>query len=78
MTEENLTLLNRISIDPKVCHGKPCIRGTRILASTILDALASGMTFKEIIDDYPSITDEDIKAVLLYHASLFTYEDDAA
>jgi len=77
VTEENLALLNRISIDPKICHGKPCIKGTRVPVFVILDALASGMTYEEIIDDYPPITDEDIKAAI-YYASLATYEDDAA
>jgi uncharacterized protein (DUF433 family) len=72
MTAENLTLLDRISIDPKICHGKPCIKGTRVPVFVILDALASGMTIKEIIDDYPPITNEDIKAAIYYASSLHT------
>jgi uncharacterized protein (DUF433 family) len=46
-------LLNRISINPNICFGKPCIRGHRIWVSLILDLLASGMTTQEILEDYP-------------------------
>lgn len=59
-------MLDRISIDPRVCHGKPCIKGTRIPVFVILDALAAGMTYEEISDDYPPITGDDIKAALSY------------
>jgi len=59
-------MLDRISIDPGVCHGKPCIKGTRVPVFVILDALASGMTYDEILDDYPPITGDDIKAALSY------------
>ena len=48
-------LLNRISIDPRVCFGKPCIKGTRIWVSLILDFLASGMTTDEVIKEYPGL-----------------------
>jgi uncharacterized protein (DUF433 family) len=61
-------LLQRISIDPEVCFGKPCIRGTRILVSLILDYLASGMTEAEVIAEYPQLTPEDIRAALAYGA----------
>jgi len=60
------TLLSRISIDPNICHGKPCIRGHRILVSLILDYLASGMTVEEILDGYPSIERDDIFACIYY------------
>jgi uncharacterized protein (DUF433 family) len=46
-------LLDRISVDPEVCHGKPCIKGTRILVSVILDNLAAGLTPQEIVEEYP-------------------------
>jgi len=59
-------MLDRISIYPRVCHGKPCIKGTRVPVFVILDALAAGMTYEEISDDYPPITNEDIKAALCY------------
>lgn len=60
----------RISIDPKVCHGKPCIKGTRIWVSLIVDNLAFGSTEEEVLDAYPSLTREDIKAALAYAAEM--------
>ena len=56
----------RISIDPKVCHGKPCIKGTRIWVSLIVDNLASGSTEEEVLAAYPSLKREDIEAALVY------------
>ena len=61
-------LLDRISIDPAVCGGKPCIRGTRIWVSLILDLLASGMSEAEVISQYPALKREDILAALAYGA----------
>ena len=63
-------LLARITLDPKICGGKPCIRGTRIYISIILDALAEGLTPEEIIDHYPSLQVEDIRAAVAYAAEL--------
>ncbi|MDP2755492.1 MAG: DUF433 domain-containing protein [Nitrospirota bacterium] len=63
-------LLNRISVDPNICFGKPCIRGTRIWVSLILDFLASGMTIKEIIEEYPQLTEDDIRAAIAYGAEM--------
>lgn len=63
-------LLERISIDPNVCFGKPCIQGTRIWVSLILDFLANGMSFKEIIKGYPQLTEEDIRAAIAYGAEM--------
>ena len=63
-------LLNRISIDPNVCFGKPCIRGTRIWVSLLLDFLASGMTVEEILAEYPQLTVEDIYAAIAYGAEM--------
>lgn len=57
-------LLSRISIDPNVCFGKPCFRGHRIWVSLILDFLASGMTVKEILQEYPGLAEEDVYACL--------------
>ncbi len=68
-------LLNRISTDPKICHGKPCIKGTRIMVSVILDNLASGLTTEEIIAEYPELKPEDIKAAIAYAAELAREED---
>jgi uncharacterized protein (DUF433 family) len=61
-------LMNRISIDPNVCFGKPCIKGTRIWVSLVLDYLASGMTEAEIREDYPQLSHEDILAAIAYGA----------
>jgi uncharacterized protein (DUF433 family) len=63
-----MELLNRISINPNVCFGKPCIRGTRIWVSLILDFLANGMTGEEILAEYPELTREDILAAIAYGA----------
>jgi uncharacterized protein (DUF433 family) len=62
--------LDRISIDPNVCFGKPCIRGTRIWVSLILDFLASGETVDEIRSAYPQLTTEDIRAAIAYGAEV--------
>jgi uncharacterized protein (DUF433 family) len=59
-------LLELISIDPHVCFGKPCIRGTRIWVSLILDFLANGMTMEELLEKYPHLTMEDIRAAIAY------------
>jgi len=64
------TLLRRISIDPNVCFGKPCIRGHRIWVSLILDFLASGATIDEILDDYPQLAKEDVLACIAYGAEM--------
>jgi uncharacterized protein (DUF433 family) len=61
-------LLSRISVDPNVCFGKPCIRGTRIWVSLILDILASGATTEEILKEYPNLTEEDVRACIAYAA----------
>lgn len=63
-------LLKRISVNPQVCFGKPCIRGTRIWVSLILDFLASGMSVKEILNEYPQLNDEDVRAALAYGAEM--------
>lgn len=60
---------NYISIDPAIRFGKPCIKGTRIAVSDILQWLASGQSFDEIVLDYPAINDEHIKAALAFAAN---------
>jgi uncharacterized protein (DUF433 family) len=62
--------LDRISIDPRVCFGKPCIKGTRIWVSLILDFLASGETETQILATYPQLQPDDIRAALAYAAEL--------
>jgi uncharacterized protein (DUF433 family) len=61
-------LLNRIKIDPAICFGKPCIRGTRIWVSLILDALAAGASEANLLADYPQLSHEDILAAIAYGA----------
>lgn len=60
----------RITVDPAVCHGKACVKGTRIMASVILDNLAAGVSDEEILQSYPSLTQEDIQAAIGYAAEL--------
>jgi uncharacterized protein (DUF433 family) len=61
-------LLERITIDPRICGGKPCIRGTRIWVSLILDFLSEGMTEAELLDEYTGLTHEDVLAAIAYGA----------
>jgi uncharacterized protein (DUF433 family) len=61
-------LLQRISIDPAVCGGKPCIKGTRIWVSLILDFLADGMSEAELLAEYPQLAHEDVLAAIAYGA----------
>jgi uncharacterized protein (DUF433 family) len=68
MTREEL--LHRISIDPNICFGKPCIRGHRIWVSLILDFLASGTTIQEILEDYPQLEEADVLACIAYGAEM--------
>lgn len=60
----------RITIDPAICHGKPCIRGMRYPVELILELLSAGMTTEEILADYPDLEREDILAALAYAARL--------
>lgn len=66
----------RISVDPRVCHGKPCIKGTRIMVSIVLDYLRAGEPREEILRQYPTLKPEDIDAALGY-ASWLVHEEDA-
>lgn len=59
-----------ITVDPNVCHGKACIAGTRVLVTTVLDNLASGLDTDEITKSYPSVSPDAIRAVLCYAAAL--------
>jgi uncharacterized protein (DUF433 family) len=63
-------LLQRISIDPNICGGKPCIRGHRIWISLILDLLASGMTGDQILEQYQQLTPDDIRACIAFGAEM--------
>lgn len=64
------SLLNRITINPDICHGKPTNRNMSYPVGLILDLLSSGMTHEEIIEDYPAIQDEDIRACLAFVSRL--------
>jgi uncharacterized protein (DUF433 family) len=61
-------LLNRILIDPNICGGKPCIKGTRLWVSLLLDLLASGTGEAELLAEYPQLTHEDVLAAIAYGA----------
>ncbi len=66
--------LKRVTSDPDVCHGKPCIKGTRIPVYLIVSLIAEGENYDSIIKDYPSLTIEDIKAAIRYAAKLSEFE----
>lgn len=63
-------LLQRISVNPSVCFGKPCIKGTRIWVALILELLSTGSSWEEILEAYPQLTSEDIQACLAYGSAM--------
>ena len=65
----------RIIADPNVCHGKPCIKGTRIMVAVVLDNIADGMTPEEIVTKYPPLSLDDVKAAMGYAATLAREEE---
>lgn len=65
-----MTWRDRITVDPNVCHGKACIKGTRVMISVILDNLVAGTSREEILRSYPSLASEDIEASIAYAAEL--------
>lgn len=65
----------RITTNPAICHGKPCITGTRIMVSVILDNLAEGLNPDDIVTDYPPLTLIDIRAAIAYAAALAREEE---
>ncbi len=65
-----MNILDRISVDPQICHGRACIKGTRIMVAVILDNLATGIDPEEILKSYPALSPEDIKAAICYGAEL--------
>lgn len=62
--------LDRITSDPNVCHGKACIKGTRVMVSVILDNLAAGLSAGEVVTSYPSLTPDDVRAAIAYAAEI--------
>jgi uncharacterized protein (DUF433 family) len=67
-------LSNRIDLDPSICHGKPVVHGTRILVANVVGAVAAGETFEEIMEDYPSLQEEDIRSCLDFAGNLTAME----
>jgi uncharacterized protein (DUF433 family) len=67
---QDMSWREKITVDPLICHGKACIKGTRIMVSVILDNLAEGVSETEILKSYPSLRPEDIKAAIAYAAEL--------
>lgn len=67
-------LLELVSSDPATCHGQPCIKGTRVLVTVILDALAAGLASDEIVRHYPTLTREGVRAAAAYGAWLAKQE----
>ena len=72
---QNSEIFERISSDPDICHGKPCIKGTRIPVYLIVSLIAEGEDTESVIRDYPSITYDDIKAAIKYAAKLCEYNE---
>ena len=70
-----VALHERIEINPDICHGKPVVRGTRVMVSQILGALAGGDSIDDVLEDYPSVTSEDLSAVFAFAGSLAQFED---
>lgn len=75
MTTDISELLERIVVDPNVCHGKACVKGTRIMVSVVLDNLAAGLTPEEIVSEYPPLILEDVQAAIAYAAELSRDEE---
>ncbi len=67
-------LSDRIQLESAVCHGKPVVRGTRVLVSNVIGAIAAGQSHAEILEDYPSITEADIRACLEFAGELTAME----
>lgn len=65
----------RISIDATVCHGKPIIRGTRVLVGNILASLGSGAAIEQVLEDYPNISREDVLAAIEFGGELSRFEE---
>lgn len=67
-------LSDRISFDPSICHGKPVVRGTRVLVANVVGAVAAGQSTREILQDYPSLQELDVRACLEFAGSLTAME----
>lgn len=70
-----MKIVDRIEIDPRVCNGKPMIKGTRITVSVILELVAAGVSWVEVLSDYPELKQEDIQAALFYAKEFIEHSD---
>jgi uncharacterized protein (DUF433 family) len=70
MPSSDIELLRRITIDPQIVHGKPCIRGLRYPVQLVLELMAGGMTQDEILADFPDLEPDDVRACLAYATNL--------
>ncbi len=66
---------DRLQIDPAICHGKPVIKGTRVLVSTLLGALSAGDSIEDLLSDYPNVSREDIEGALEFASRLSDYQE---
>jgi len=73
-----MVIEERIEIDPEICHGKPRIKGTRIIISILLEWLEAGKTFEEILDAYPDLSKEDLSATVRYARKSIEEEKNAS
>ena len=73
-----MVIEERIELDPEICHGKPLIKGTRIIISVILEWLEAGKTFEDIIEAYPELSKEDISATVRYARKSIEEEESAS
>jgi uncharacterized protein (DUF433 family) len=69
------TMFDRISVNPKICHGKPCIKGTRIMISVILGLVEEGFNFTQVIEEYPELSVLDVKAAIEYARLMIENEE---
>jgi uncharacterized protein (DUF433 family) len=67
-------LSDRIQLDPAVCHGKPVVSGTRVFVANVVGAIAAGQSHEEILEDYPALTEADIRACLEFAGELTAME----
>lgn len=65
----------RIQIDPTICHGKPVIRGTRVMVATLLGALGAGDSIEAVLEDYPNLTETDLRAAMAFGGALASFEE---
>ena len=69
-----INIQNYISVDPEICHGKPCFKGTRIMAASVLELLEAGESYDQILEGYPGLTHDHIRAALHLASELLDHE----